>query len=144
MMDFELVARARLLSVTTRFATSADRGEAMKALRLLTDTFRIGHEGDLKPKGALANVLMVRQVSEYQTRHHVAQPTMIEMTPDRIAGVVPIVSYKIEEGKMTTSVADFHVTIVPVGDEWKIDRLRMIPFAVGPALEMGSLPGVGR
>jgi hypothetical protein len=143
-MDFDLIARARLLAVTTRFATSADRGEAMKALHLLTDTFRIGHDGDLKPKGALANVLMVRQVSEYQTRHHIAQPTMTEMTPERIAGVVPIVSYKVEEGRMTTSVSDFHVTIVPVGDEWKIDRLRMIPFAVGPTVEMAPLPGAGR
>ena len=128
-MDHDLAARARLLEVTTRFATSADRGEAMKALHMLTDTFRIGAEGELKPIGALANALMARQVSEYQTRHHVAQPTMTETTAERIAGVVPITSYKLEEGKMTISVADFHVTIVPVEGVWKIDRLRMIPFA---------------
>lgn len=143
-MDSDLIARARLLAVTTHFATSADRGESMKALHLLSDTFRIGHDGDLKPKGALANVLMMRQVSEYQTRHHVAQPTMTSISADRICGVVPIVSYKIDEGKMTTSVSDFHVEIIPVGDAWKIDRLRMIPFAVGPTVEMGPMPGVGR
>ncbi len=128
-MDFDLIARARLREVTNRLATCADRNEAIKSMRLLTDTFKYGPDEDLKPKGALANMLMFRQVAEYQTRHHVLEPTMKEMSPQRISGIVPVTSTKLEGGKMTYSVNEFHVTIVPVGDEWKIDRLNMVPFA---------------
>jgi hypothetical protein len=128
-MDFDLIARARLREVTNRFATCADRNEAIKGMRMLTETFKYGPDGDLKPKGALANMLMMRQVFEYQTRHHAFEPMMTEMSETRIAGVVPIASTKVEDGKMTYSVNEFHVTIVQVDGEWKIDRLNMVPFA---------------
>jgi hypothetical protein len=135
-MDFDLEATARLRSVTNYFATSADRGESVKALQLLSDTFGYGVEGQLKPKGALANILMMRQVSEYETRHHTMEPTMTLISPDRISGIVPITSTKKEDGKVTVSVNEFHVTIIPVGDGWKIDRLNMVPFASGTLGEM--------
>ena len=135
-MDFDLEARARLRAVTNQFATSADRGESMKAILMLSDTFGYGLEGELKPKGALANILMMRQVSEYETRHHTMEPTMTRILPDRISGIVPISSTKKENGKVTFSTNEFHVTIIPVGDTWKIDRLNMVPFAAGILGEM--------
>jgi hypothetical protein len=142
-LDTDLEARLRLSDVATRFATSADRNEAMKALHLLTKTFRISAMGGEKPKGALANVLMMRQVSTYQTRHHVAEPTLTDIQPNSISGVVPITSYKVDDGKMSISVSDFHMTIRTEDGEWKIDRLQMIPFAVGKADEMGPFPMAG-
>lgn len=130
MTDEELMARARLRAVTNDFATLADRGAAMSGMKMLSPTFGYGlDEADLKPKGAFSNILMMRQVAEYQTKHHTHEPTMTHIAPDRIAGVVPIVSTRLEDGKMTISVSEFHVTIVPVGNEWKIDRLTMVPFA---------------
>jgi hypothetical protein len=142
-LDPALEARLRLSDVATRFATCADRNESMKALHLLSKTFRIKAMGGEKPKGALANVLMMRQVSTYQTRHHVAQPVLSDIQPDSISGVVPITSYKVDEGKMSVSVSDFYMTIIPEGGLWKIDRLQMVPFAIGQAQEMGPFPMVG-
>lgn len=130
MTDEELMARARLRGVVNQFATMADRGEAMNGLRMLSDTFGYGlNETELKPKGALANVLMMRQIAEYQTRHHTHEPTMSHVAPERIAGIVPITSTRLEDGKVTISISEFHVAIIPVGKEWKIDRLTMLPFA---------------
>lgn len=129
-MDDLLMAALRLMKVTNDFATCADRGESMKAMHYLSDTFRIGAAGEEKPKGAFANLLMMRQVMDHQSRHHVAFPTMTKIQKDKIAGVVPVVSYKIEGEKNVIDCNEFHVEIILVDDgEWKIDHLRMIPFS---------------
>jgi hypothetical protein len=133
-MDMGLQARLRFSDLLTRFATSADRGEAIKALHLLTDDFQITSKDGPKPKGALANVLMMRQISEYTTRHHVSEPIISSFSEERICGVAPIVSYKVEDGKMTIGVVEFTAEIVPStqrdgSSAWKIHRLTMAPYA---------------
>jgi hypothetical protein len=142
-LDLQLEARLRFSDLATRFATCADRNEAMKALHLLTKTFRVTAMGGEKPKGMLANFLMMRQVSTYQTRHHVAQPTLTDVRPDSISGVVPITSYKVDDGKMSISVSDFHMTIIPEDGIWKVDRLQMVPFALGESQQMAPFPMAG-
>jgi hypothetical protein len=133
-MDEALLARLRFSDVMTRFASLADRGEAIKGLHMLTDDFLIESQAGMMPKGALANVLMMRQVSEYTTRHHVSEPLISSFSDDRICGIAPIVSYKVDGGKLTISVVEFTAEIVPGtyrdGTKgWKIDRLKMAPYA---------------
>ena len=133
-MDMGLEARLIFSDLLTRFATSADRGEAIKALHLLTDDFQISTKDGPKPKGALANVLMMRQLSEYTTRHHVSEPSISSFSDERICGVTPIVSYKVGDGKLTIGVVEFTAEIVPSNSpngtkNWKIDRLTMAPYA---------------
>ncbi len=130
-MNDRINARLIFHDFMTRFATSADRGEAIKAMALCTETMTIGAEGDLKPKGALANALMMRQISSHTTKHHVGSPTIESHGPDRIVGTAPITSYRLDDDKASFSVSEFWAEIVPDAEsgEWLCARLRMIPFA---------------
>jgi hypothetical protein len=126
-----MLARLRFADVMTMFATSADRGEAIKALRYCSDDVVVGAPGEEKPRGALANLLMMRQVMDHRTRHHVGSPVIHDFGEDFIRGTCTVVSYKIA-GDNTSSfaVSDFEATLSREGDDiWRISRLRMIPFA---------------
>lgn len=130
-MNKSLIARLIFQDLMTRFATSADRGGAIRAMQLCTEDMTIGAEDDLKPKGALANVLMVRTISAHETRHHVGFPLIESFSDERICGTAPITSYRIEGGKSSFSVSDFYAEIVSDkgSGNWLIARLQMIPFA---------------
>jgi SnoaL-like domain len=125
-----MLARLRFADVMTMFATSADRGEAIKALRFCADDIVIGAEGDDKPRGALANLLMMRQVMDHRTRHHVASPVIHDFSGDYVRGTCTVVSYKVAGAASSFAVTDFEATLRKGVDEvWRISRLRMIPFA---------------
>jgi hypothetical protein len=131
-----LIAKAIFHDLLSRFATSADDGMAIKAMRLCADDMKIGmgsaDEEDLKPKGMLANALMMRSIAKHITKHHVAAPTIKSFSDDRIVGTAPIVSYRMDEGTPSFSVSEFYAEIVPDKEnkgEWLIARLSMVPFA---------------
>jgi hypothetical protein len=130
-MDDKLTSRMIFHDLMTRFATSADRNEAIKAMALCTEDMTIGPDDDLKPKGALANALMIRTISSHVTKHHVGSPTIESYAAERIVGTVPITSYRLDDDKASFSVSEFWAEIVPdtESDDWRIARLRMIPFA---------------
>ncbi len=131
-MNKALEARLIFHDVMTRFATSADRGEAIKAMQLCTEDMTVGMMGDEKPKGMLANMLMMRTIQTHVTKHHVPSPTIDSFSDERICGSAPITSYRLDDDKASFAVSEFYAEIVPdpeIAGEWLIQRLRMIPFA---------------
>jgi hypothetical protein len=116
--------------LTSAFLAFTDRGEATRSLELCAEPFEVSMMGKTGGIDLFRSFMEQREKAGHQSRHVVCFPTVTRAGSEAVEGVVPVVAYRLVDGKFSIGVADFDVKVVRDGEQWKVSRWGLRPFTL--------------